>query len=190
MNTFLSISTVFKDKLSDKISFMYNNNSEYVDRIYEYDSLVNHYSNTLDNILSEPTHIINNIYLGNAMNACNKDTIDKYDFKAIVNVTEEIPNYFSDENIEYLKINIRDNQTATIKPYFECFDNFINNNKNNNILIHCYMGVSRSTSMVLYYLIKYCGYNLNDSINYVKEKRKFINPNKLLYEELKNYEAL
>ena len=51
------------------------------------------------------------------------------------------------------------------------------------------MGVSRSTSMVLYYLIKYCNYNLDDSIKYVKEKRKFINPNKLLYEELKNYEA-
>lgn len=182
MNAIISISTVLKDKLSDKLSIFYNDEKDIVERLYPDKD-----SHTLENIFySEPSHIIDNIYLGNAINACNIDTINLYNFKSIINVTEEIPNYFMDNSINYLKIHIRDNQNATIKPYINDFIKFIDNNENNNILIHCYMGVSRSTSLVLYYLIKKKKYNLENALTFVNDKRKYINLNILLYNELKS----
>lgn len=187
MNTLVSITSVIKDKILDKIENLYYNNYDTVDRLYKENDLYHHVSETCNNYLSEPTHIIDNIYLGNAINACNIETLDKFKIKSIINVTEEIPNYFKDnENLNYLKIPIRDNQNASLSEYHDQLINFFEDNSNNNILVHCYMGISRSTCVVLLYLIKKFNYNLDDAIDYVKTKRNIINPNILLYNELKN----
>ena len=184
MNIITSVTSVLYDKFNDKLKLYYDNNEDHVDRLYNNEGFLEHINNTCKNFLSEPTHIIDNIYLGNAINACNKDLLESYNIKTIINVTQEIPNYYQETDINYMQIPIRDNQDATLLPYFDNFYNFIKN-KNDNILIHCYMGVSRSTTIVLYYLMKKHNFNLDDAIMFVRSKRPIINPNILLYNELK-----
>ena len=48
--------------------------------------------------------------------------------------------------------------------------------KDTNILVHCYMGASRSVTAVAYYLIKQKGYTVDRAIEFIKEKRPIINP--------------
>lgn len=56
------------------------------------------------------------------------------------------------------------------------------------ILIHCVQGISRSTSVILAYLIKYNGMTLNNAYHFVRERRSIANPRKEFIEELQRIE--
>lgn len=141
----------------------------------------------INNITRDPDHIIDNIYIGNGYNACNYETLKKYNFKNILNVTKEFDNYF--EDINYKKIKIMDWKTASMKPYFEEIIKFLNekSKEKGNILVHCYMGSSRSATAVILYLITNHKISLNDAIDYAKSKRNIINLNKKFKKELQEY---
>ncbi len=142
---------------------------------------------------STPTHIIDNIYLGSAFNASHFDTLTNINIGLIINMTSEISNYHSDKMI-YKKYPIYDNNAESIKPYLEKIYNQIisyqelNNNK--NIFIHCFMGASRSATVVAYYLMKKHNYSVDDAIKFMKHKRNVVNPTMLFYQELKEIEKM
>ncbi len=45
------------------------------------------------------------------------------------------------------------------------------------VYVHCKAGRGRSATIVICYLLKYCGYKLDEAISFVKEKRPQINLN-------------
>jgi protein-tyrosine phosphatase len=165
--------------------------------------------NHIINIFLYPTNIIDNIYLGNGYNASNYSVIRDYDIKYIVNVTNEIPNYYeyniisnniNDENtllcstnnidIKYLTIPIHDNSENFIYPYINQALEFIEeaqSNNDGNILIHCYMGSSRSASITLAYLIYKYNFTLNKGLKYLKKKRDIVNINMNFINDIKKY---
>ena len=218
---------VIHDKLFDK-------KSQSSDRYFEN---VSHYNQCIM-FFSPPTHIIDNIYLGSAFNAANYKLLKELDINVIINVTNEISNYYpkdfdyfcfpiddSDKPLDYLNsCNLfknllsdfgasaqdkslsdkedlissigktfkselkdtknQDNKLSNIirgylrenKMYEQTFQK-IESNKNKKILVHCFMGASRSVSIIINYLIKKYKYTLSDAINFIKQKRPFINPN-------------
>ncbi len=141
-------------------------------------------SNHLDNLSKEPSYIIDNLYLGNAYNSNNIITIKKYGIEKIINVTKEIPNSFPE--IEYLKINIRDTRDNFIEEYLDKTYKFILDNSKKMILIHCYMGSSRSAIIVVYYLVKRHNKTVDEAIEYIKNIRPLVNININFVNELKN----
>jgi hypothetical protein len=60
--------------------------------------------------------------------------------------------------------------------------------KGGHTVVHCVAGVSRSTAMVLSYLIKYKKMTLKDAFKRVIEKRPIIKPNTAFFEQLIKYE--
>ena len=58
------------------------------------------------------------------------------------------------------------------------------------VIIHCMAGVSRSVSMICYYLMKQTGCSMNDALQHVKSIRIIANPNGSFTEQLKSYEKL
>lgn len=56
------------------------------------------------------------------------------------------------------------------------------------VLVHCKGGISRSTSLVMGYLIK-CGLSFNDAFDHVKKCRPIINPNQGFIDQLRCYES-
>jgi dual specificity MAP kinase phosphatase len=70
----------------------------------------------------------------------------------------------------------------------EAFE-FIETAKNNNakILVHCQLGKSRSSSILIAYFIKYLGYEWDSAYTFLKNKRKIVFPNLSFMNELKLY---
>ncbi|CAF0714882.1 unnamed protein product [Brachionus calyciflorus] len=82
--------------------------------------------------------------------------------------------FYNDSNIKFLGFNLMDVDTCKIEAHFIKATDFINEalrRENGKILVHCFMGVSRSASFVLAYLIKYKNKSLEDAIRLVFVKR-------------------
>jgi protein-tyrosine phosphatase len=141
---------------------------------------------------SKPTHIIDNLYLGSAFNASHYDTLKELNIGLIINMTNEISNYYENELI-YKKYGIYDDNKHSILNFLELTYNdiitFQTEYPDKNILIHCFMGASRSASIMSYYLYKKHKYCINDAIIYLKNKREIVNLTVLFYNELCDIEA-
>ena len=69
--------------------------------------------------------------------------------------------------------------SAKLTPHFEKIAHFINEGlENGAVLVHCYAGISRSTSSVIAYMMVYKGWNYWDSLSYIRSKRPIANPNR------------
>jgi dual specificity phosphatase 12 len=102
-------------------------------------------------------------------------------------MTNEISNYYNDEII-YKKYGLYDNNNEPIIQYLEkTFTDIIEFQQscpNKNILIHCFMGASRSASILTYYIHKKFNISIDDAIIFIKNKREIINLTTLFYNQL------
>ena len=75
------------------------------------------------------------------------------------------------------------------KPMIEIAYHFVNTTSllNENILVHCMAGVSRSVSMVTYFLMKKYFVDFETAIKIIKDKRPIVNPNSSFKLQLKHY---
>jgi protein-tyrosine phosphatase len=83
------------------------------------------------------------------------------------------------DDIIYKHINIDDLSHIKIIDYFpECYD-FIESarKKKSAALVHCDAGISRSSTVVISYLIKRKKMSLKEAYLYVKKRRALISPN-------------
>ena len=129
--------SLLKNKSVNFLYNLYEGKINEVNRIKEKDkSIFNH----LYNLTLDPTHIIDNIYLGNAYNSSNEYTLKKFGIEKIINMTSEIPCSFPDDK-EYLQVPIRDTRDNFVEKYLLESMNFIHKNSTKQILIHCYMGL-------------------------------------------------
>ena len=180
--------SIYKVSIDKTYSYMYSGKDINVTRMKDKpltESIYEHISAPLRCI----THITDNIYLGNAYNAANYDELKQYDIKCIINATDEIGNYY-DNNYEftYMKLDgILDDSNSTIKKYFDDFLKFIKENKDHNILIHCFMGSSRSATLIVLYLIYFKNYTIVNAIKFVEEKCSRVNINIIYIKELEEY---
>ena len=192
INELYLISNVLYTKTLDYIYDFYNGNTQEVNRI-ESNNLKKkiimpqeHYAD----LLKKPNHIIDNIYLGNAYNACDTTFLNNNNIKNIINVTREIPNWYP-EKYRYLKIPVRDTRDSFLDNYYrECYDFIINSPKKTNIFIHCYMGSSRSASIVVYYIMKRHNKTFTEALEHIKSCRSNININTNFSDEIKFLEKL
>jgi protein-tyrosine phosphatase len=186
MDTLYACYKVFLDKSYDYI-FCQSHPIKPINRIYKYNTYYDYLYNIVNQycfFFSNPTHIIDNIYLGSAFNAASYQTLKNLNIKHIINVTQEITPYFKQYNdFDYKIYKLYDNNDDNINIYLDDSYNYIEN-CSNNILIHCYMGSSRSATIVIHYLMKKYNMTLEQSIIFVKEKRNIINLTEKFKEEL------
>jgi len=166
----------------DKIYDMVGMNN-HVKRSYE-PNFINEYAY----FFSDPTKVRERIYVGSAYNASCYNTLKRLNIKYIVNVTHEISNYHeSCGEFLYHNIRIKDDGSDSIKPYlddsFEAIENFLHNNPE-NVLIHCYMGGSRSVSILINYIVRKEKKMIPEVITELKTLRSSINPAINFIEEL------
>ncbi|KAJ3015989.1 UNVERIFIED_CONTAM: Dual specificity protein phosphatase 5 [Siphonaria sp. JEL0065] len=131
-----------------------------------------------------PPSLITNIeggnwlYLGDAYHAANKQLLQELGITRILNAAEgEIYNFHSDDaEFEYSKFEFVEGQSCVqdvpsypLDQHFPQAVEFLARARQDNakVLVHCAMGVSRSTSMILAYLTPL----------FVKQSRSVINPN-------------
>lgn len=131
--------------------------------------------------MSDISHIIDNIYLGNFESSNDVVLINKYSISAIVRILDldmisTIKKEDVEPNISYYYISIYDHPAQKISGEFSGFLKFMKQNKKSNILIHCLMGISRSPTFTILYLVHKYKYSIIDAIKYVKKARPCVKP--------------
>jgi len=129
--------------------------------------------------------ITGQIYLGNA-NGYNPEVLKMHSINVVFTFlsTEEkvmISKIPKIGNVLYYYVNIRDSPESHIQIRKELDKLYPKINhllkKGKKIFFHCYMGISRSATAVIYTLIRYHGLSYEVAYNYVKRRRGVIRPN-------------
>jgi protein-tyrosine phosphatase len=138
------------------------------------------------------TFIIKHLYLGDRNNAHNLNELKYFEIKTVINVAHEIPNMYKDKDkdkFKYIKYNWDDipdfNILVDLDDIVDKIHTSIMNKE--NVFIHCMLGISRSSTVVIGYLMKYNKMNYEDAYKHVKSLRSFINPNHGFITQLKKY---
>ena len=131
-------------------------------------------------------HIIDNIYLGDFRTADNLDILKQHKITHIINCAFNLPNKFP-EQITYKRLELRDEPNQPIIEKLEEAYQFIKENKDKNIFVHCVFGKSRSASVVIYYIMKEKKINFKEAKEFVKNIRKLVEPNSGFEMELNRY---
>ena len=130
------------------------------------------------------------IYIGSQKEASARGWLIKHKIKHILNATIDIHNRYPLE-FNYLTIPIDDSLECDLNPYLqEAFD-FIDQAVNNKeyILVHCVAGVSRSASLVIYYLIKEYKLTYQSSFKTIRKVRSIVYPNPNFKRQLLQFET-
>lgn len=147
---------------------------------------------------TDPAMILERLFLSSVGPAQNKALLQKLKITHIVNLTgpdphSDIPRYPNafPNRFKYLHLCIRDEQSTKISRYFDKVHAFIDkglSNKENCVLVHCEAGISRSSTLVISYLMKRNGMNLKQAYEYVLSRKPNIGPNNVFFAQLINYE--
>ncbi len=138
---------------------------------------------------SEPNQIIDGLYLGSSYNAYDIKQINNKNINVIINITDEIPNFYEDNLLlKYYKFSIKDNNIDDINPIltetYDIIDEHLS--KGESILVHCFMGASRSASVIIHYLMKKNRWTYDYAKTFVIVKRPLVNLSEKFDEILKN----
>lgn len=136
-----------------------------------------------------PCQIEEGLYLGSVGAANNKSELKRLNITHILTVANSLPPTHPNDFV-YKIINIPDREDVNIEIYFdECFA-FIDEAKRTGcgVLVHCFVGKSRSVTVVVAYLMKKHGMSLSEALKHVKSKRPIASPNSGFMLQLQNFE--
>ena len=118
---------------------------------------------------STMSNVAPGIFISNWEASINPAALEANSIRGILTIVnshrpDSIMQYQKKSGIESMHIYLDDIQEAPLSDYFEAGYNFIEKfvKRGQNVLIYCMMGISRSATMILYYLSRKYG-NINDS---------------------------
>lgn len=135
--------------------------------------------------------IIENLYLGNIDDVQSEKFIRENNIKLIINAAIEVNVPIHEDVNIIMNLQWHDSMEQPIDFCFlDYLANIINSflKENKAVLINCFAGISRSSTIVIAYMMKYHNMTFNNAFNYVKSKRWIVNPNPNFQIILKNYE--
>ncbi|KAK6643225.1 hypothetical protein RUM43_004730 [Polyplax serrata] len=134
-----------------------------------------------------------NIYIGDGTTAKHKSYLKKIGITHVLNTAEgkslsmvNTSQYFyADVGIKYLGFPLLDHPSTNISDYFQEAADFIHSAlcSGGKVYVHCLMGMSRSSTCVLAYLMLKKGMSAAEATRTVKEKRA-IHPNEGFLQQL------
>ncbi len=95
------------------------------------------------------------------------------------------------DGVEYLRVDVEDMSREPIDMFFEEASDFVSEALENteNVLVHCRSGVSRSSTIVLAFLIRSMGMRLYDAFFLLRSKRSIVTPNIGFMDQLMKLES-
>lgn len=133
------------------------------------------------------TKITDNLFL-TGVGGMTRENFRKNHIDFVVNITTEAPFW---EDVESMRLPLEDDTSSNILPYLDTAVDRINESiskRNAHVLVHCVAGVSRSSTVVIAYLMKYRKMELRQAFNYCYNLRPVIRPNNGFMLQLMNYE--
>ena len=131
--------------------------------------------------------IENNLYLGSIEDAYDVKKLSVVGITHILNMATEIPNFYETRFI-YKKINGKDSPTFQLNNYFDEVADFIHEGmKTGKVFVHCFCGISRSTTAIIAYMIKYKSAEPKKTFESLRKKRWIVYPNDGFMNQLEEY---
>ncbi|XVF02581.1 hypothetical protein REPUB_Repub04eG0187000 [Reevesia pubescens] len=127
----------------------------------------------------ECSRIADHIYLGSDAVAKNREILRKNGITHVLNCVGFVcPEYFKNDLV-YKTLWLQDTPSEDITSIlYDVFDYFEDvREQGGRVLVHCCQGVSRSSSLVIAYLMWREGQSFEDAFQYVKAARGVTNPN-------------
>ncbi|WCJ38579.1 Dual specificity protein phosphatase [Euphorbia peplus] len=127
----------------------------------------------------ECSRIADHIYLGSDAVAKNREVLRQNGITHVLNCVGFVcPEYFKNDLV-YKTLWLQDSPSEDITSIlYDVFDYFEDvREQGGRVLVHCCQGVSRSTSLVIAYLMWREGQSFEDAFQYVKAARGVTNPN-------------
>jgi hypothetical protein len=130
------------------------------------------------------------LYLSDMHTAIDMDILYVLNITHIINASNNaVPNKFPD-TIDYININIDDNEDENISEHFDIVYDKLSETpiEEKRILFHCMLGISRSATLLIAFLMKSQNLTLKEAFETVKHKRPKIQPNYNFAQALLKYE--
>lgn len=143
--------------------------------------------------MSGISEVVDNLYISGMV---SHTAILNKGIRSVINISSDCPRLDLGPTVEYEKISIPDIPTASIQIYFDRLADQIERNlqQGKKTLVHCYVGRSRSASIILgmrysslpithehrpllAYLMKHKQMSLRDAFFYLRSRRPIIGPN-------------
>ncbi|XP_065178948.1 dual specificity protein phosphatase 7-like [Sycon ciliatum] len=140
------------------------------------------------------SEVLPGVFLGDWTSAKSRDAMIKFGITDVFNVTSDLPNTFeTDEelNITYDRYAAEDVASGSLTPHFErafySIDQILS--RKGCVLVHCLAGKSRSPTIVLAYIMRTKKWGFDKAYDFVKERRRNIEPNMGFLSQLMKFEA-
>ena len=128
------------------------------------------------------------LYLGDMMDAQNRTLLHKLQVTHVLNMAAECP-CFHPNAFSYLHVQAADHEAFQLFDRLDEVADFIDAGmRNGGVLAHCAYGISRGSSAVIAYLMKYRKMPFLEARAHVQARRSHISPNDGFVQQLKRYQ--
>lgn len=131
------------------------------------------------------------LFLGGNLAASNRAALQELGVTHIINCCDRIPCHFK-KTFTYLPISVFDTKGSDIRKHFPEALDFIDraHAQGGGCLVHCMVGASRSTSIVLAWLVSRCKIPLLQAFQDVRSRRGVARPNRSFCQQLMEFEEV
>ncbi|XP_013054001.1 dual specificity protein phosphatase 15 [Anser cygnoides] len=131
--------------------------------------------------------ILPGLYLGNFIDAKDLEQLSRNKITHIVSIHESPQPLLQD--ITYLRIPLPDTPEANIKKHFKECISFIHQCRlhGGNCLVHCLAGISRSTTVVVAYVMAVTELSSQEVLEAIRSVRPVANPNPGFRQQLEEF---
>lgn len=138
-----------------------------------------------------PNEIVDDfLFLGNFWQANSQAVVRSLRITHVVNLGAITDSRNKFDDVEYLDVAVRDDESVAIQQQFEPCIAFIERaaEAKGRVLIHCVQGISRSSTIVIWYVMLRMKCTLSAAYSYVLKRRPLIFPNRGFMEQLMAHE--
>ncbi|KAG0640667.1 protein-tyrosine phosphatase-like protein [Tuber brumale] len=131
--------------------------------------------------------VLPGLFLGNLVAAESLDILKTYSITHVLSLTHSLPKIPEGAGVIHRHIPILDVPTQNILAVIDTCLDFMTEalrEEGNNILVHCYLGKSRSGGVVVAYVMKKQNIPLALAHAFVKSKRPLVHPNRAFRSQL------
>ncbi|GLD97823.1 hypothetical protein PINS_up006520 [Pythium insidiosum] len=137
---------------------------------------------------NEPVEVVPRVFLGSLGAATNRAALAAHGISHVVCVSPTLSLAFPSQ-LSYLRLAVADTPDASIAHEFDRALQFIDSDPTNAVLVHCFVGRSRSVTVVTAYLMARHSMSLSQALERVRLVRPQARPNSGFLAQLRCYEA-
>lgn len=147
---------------------------------------------SVNEMFNQITKINDHLYLS-GLQAITPERLRMHGITLVVTaMMDPLPDRLAAAVLSTLHVNVEDVETSNLLIHFDSVSDRISREarRGGKVVVHCMAGISRSSSLVMAYLVKHKKISLLDAFNHVKALRPIISPNLGFWRQLISYEEM